>query len=349
VTQGLSIEKPLNLGMIDAILLRGPNDHSFTKVPFSWNKNREAVIRVKCSGICGTDLKIFKGLMGDAPFPFVPGHEWSGLVEQAPAGYEHLIGKLVVLDNLQCCKLCVYCQSGYPNLCNSLVEPGISTNGAFATHVKAFPEHLHVVPDHLSAEEACMLEPLAVAVYALRRLPVHYEDRVLIIGGGTIGLLIGQLARLSGAKEIILLDHHHYRLEIGQSLFADRTCNPLKVDLDKAIGSELPNKVFEVTGSSEGFQNSVKYAKPGGSIAVVGYAGPKQTSISTADIMCKLLTLIGVLSPTNSLGEAIDIAVNRRIDLSVYLDHTYPLKDFDKAFKIAEKRLNGCLKAMLIP
>src|SRR6185503_15786545 len=109
----------------------------------------------------------------DIAFPLIPGHEWSGEVVAAPPRFKHLLGRPVVSDILQGCNQCLNCVRGYRNLCRKLVEPGISANGGFAEYVVVRGEYVQALPDSLPISLACMVEPLAVVLYALKRLPLE--------------------------------------------------------------------------------------------------------------------------------------------------------------------------------
>jgi 2-desacetyl-2-hydroxyethyl bacteriochlorophyllide A dehydrogenase len=308
-------------------------------------------IKVLASTICGSDLKILAGEMEGIKYPLIPGHEWVGIVTNAPKGYKHFIGKRIVPDILYCCNHCFYCQKELPNLCNTLNEPGLTLPGGFAEYTIIKPQNAYLVPDNISDLEASLLEPLAVALYALKRVEVNENDIVLVIGGGGIGQLIGQCARLQNPKSITLVDNHEFRLNLGKSLFADKVFNAEREDLHQVYqnNSELkPTKIFEVTGSKNGINLSFNAAQKNAEIAIVGYGGAQKVNIKASDFMVKHLIIKGVLSPTNTLHEAINLAQNNKINLAPLVTHQFELKDAEQAFKTAEFRKYEALRVAFI-
>ena len=295
-------------------------------------------IKVLASTICGSDLKMLAGEMEGIKYPLIPGHEWVGMVIDAPEGYKHLVGKRIVPDILYCCNHCSYCESELPNLCNTLEEPGLTLPGGFAEYTTLKPENAYEVPDNISNLEASLIEPLAVALYALKRVQVNENDEVLIIGGGGIGQLIGQCAKLYKPKNITLVDNHDFRLNLGKSLFADKIINAKAEDLNGYFENNKdlrPTKIFEVTGSLSGIKLSFSSAQKNAEIAIVGYSGDKKVDIKTSDFMVKHLTVKGVLSPTNTLPEAIKLAQRKEINLAALITHQFTLQEAKKAFKTA--------------
>jgi 2-desacetyl-2-hydroxyethyl bacteriochlorophyllide A dehydrogenase len=308
-------------------------------------------VKVLASTICGSDLKILAGEMEGIKYPLIPGHEWVGIVTDTPKGYEHFMGKRIVPDILYCCNHCSYCKEELPNLCNTLNEPGLTLPGGFAEYTTIRPQNAHLVPENISDIEASLLEPLAVALYALKRVEVNENDIVLIIGGGGIGQLIGQCAKLKNPKSITLVDNHEFRLNLGKSLFADRVENPKKKDLNKFFqnNSELkPTKIFEVTGSANGIKLSFNSAQKNAEIAIVGYSGDKKVDIKTSDFMVKHLTVKGVLSPTNTLPEAINLVQRNEINLTPLVTHKFKLQDAEQAFKTAEFQKHEALRVAFV-
>lgn len=308
-------------------------------------------LKVLASTICGSDLKILSGNMKGIAYPLIPGHEWVAKVLDAPKEYKNLIGKRIVPDILCCCNYCSFCNKELPNLCDELQEPGLTLPGGFAEFTSIRPENAYIIPDNLSDTEASLLEPLAVALYALKRVAVTKEDNVLIIGGGGIGQLIGQCARLSNPRNIILIDHHDSRLNLASSLFADITMNGNNQDLDQFFINNpnlRPTKIYEVTGTSKGTSLALQAAQKNAEIAIVGYSGDKYIELKTSEIMVKHLTIKGILSPTNTLPEAINLARDGKVNLKPLITHTFKLEEVNKAFEVAEFYKNQALRVAIL-
>ena len=312
----------------------------------------EALVKVRYSAICGSDLKLIRGRMEDIVFPLIPGHEWSGEVVEAPRAFSHMVGRPVVSDLLQACGACEDCARGYRNLCSSLTEPGISVDGAYAQYVLVKAKQLYLLPAALAAERACMVEPLSVVLYALQRLTLEGGERVLIFGGGAIGQLLAQVVRLAGASRVVLVDHHDERLEVARQLGADMIVNPKKINLKECLSDHpemKPDLVFEASGSAWAFRDCLEIVRSGGRVGVIGYAGRDKVAIEPAVFMRKLLQVRGVLSPAGSWERAIDLLTNETVSVDPLLTHRLPLARFAEGFDLAERRADGALRVVIEP
>lgn len=269
-------------------------------------------------------------------YPLVPGHEWSARVVQAPENHQDLCGKVVVPDILVCCQHCCYCRTGLPNLCSTLEEPGLTMPGGFAEFVTLPPENAHEVPEAIDPIEASLIEPLAVALYALKRVPIRAEDRIMIVGGGGIGQLLLQCAALNVPQSMILVDHHPYRLALAKKLFPELIAlNPAEKsvsDFLRVNPKYAPTVSFEVTGTPEGLDDCLAHTQKAGRVGIVGYAGRDPIPAAMSHVMTRLLTLIGVLSPTGTTREAINLVASGKVTLKPLLTKTFTLESAQEAF-----------------
>lgn len=337
---------------MSALVVSAPNRFEVREVRRPVPRSDEALVRVVHSAICGSDLKLFQGKMEDIRFPLVPGHEWSGEVVEVSGMFQHLLGRPVVSDILQACEQCDSCRAGYRNLCDGLVEPGISVDGGFAQFVTVRAKYLKPLPPELPLKNACMVEPLSVVLYALKRLDLEGGESVLIIGAGAIGLLLTQVARLFGAAQIVVADHHDARLAVARQLGADQVINAHNEDLvtwflDRP--SLKPNVVFEASGSAYAFAQALEVTRPAGRIAVIGYAGRERVSIAPAVFMRRLLQVRGVLSPMAEWEQAIDLLARKSVRADALLTHRFPLNRFAEAFDLFGNRADGIIRAVIEP
>jgi len=335
-----------------ALVVSQPNCFEVREVARPIPGPDEALVRVRYSAICGSDLKLIRGRMEEIVFPLIPGHEWSGEVVEAPRAFRRFVGRPVVSDILQACGACEDCARGYRNLCSALTEPGISVDGAYAQYILVKAKQLYLLPAALPPERACMVEPLSVVLYAMQRLRLEGGERILIFGGGAIGQLLAQVVRLAGASRVVLVDHHDERLEVARRLGADVVVNPKKNNLKEFLSDhqELkPELVFEASGSAWAFRECLEIVRPGGRVGVIGYAGRDKIAIEPAVFMRKLLQLRGVLSPTGSWDRAIDLLANQSVRVDPLLTHRFPLVRFAEGFDLAERRVDGVLRVVIEP
>src|SRR5215469_6159574 len=166
----------------------------------------EVLVRVRYAGLCGTDMTIYSGKHPRAQAPLVPGHEVLGRVEVSGSSVRNALqkGTRVAIYPLISCGRCVACVEGSAHVCEKLRLVGIDQDGGFAEFVKVEPHQLVPIPDELSDEQAALIEPLSVAVHAVHESGLHIGDTVLVTGGGPIGNLVAQVARASGAREVVI-------------------------------------------------------------------------------------------------------------------------------------------------
>ncbi|MCH2663508.1 alcohol dehydrogenase catalytic domain-containing protein [bacterium] len=243
----------------------------------------EVLIKVARAGICGTDLHIFMGHMDQrVTKPLVMGHEMCGEIVEAPDGADYQVGERVVVEPTVFCGMCAACRRGNTHVCQNLNFLGIDSAGAFQELWNAPVDRLHRIPRELSDNAAAMIEPLAVAVHDVRRAQVELGDQAVVIGGGPIGLLVAQAARLDGA-EVIISEVNPYRLNVAESC-GFRTVDPTKDDLAEAVmswtngaGCDL---VFEVSGSAPGAKVMTDLLRVRGKVALVGvHASPPEVDL----------------------------------------------------------------------
>jgi L-iditol 2-dehydrogenase len=240
----------------------------------------ESLIKVRAVGICGSDFEGFLGKTGRRTPPMVMGHELAGIVEIPAAKSRLKKGDHIVVQPKLYCGKCAFCRQGFTNLCPGAEFFGVmSKNGGMAEYL-AVPERcLHHVREDLAVQKACMTEPLAVAYRAAYQVPentLRRADYTLLVGAGTIGLLILQVIKLRGARNIIVSDMSDFRLDIAQQLGADVCINPQKEEFSACIQKITANQMADVAFEAVGFGASVAQAhsalKNGGTIVWVGLA-----------------------------------------------------------------------------
>lgn len=311
----------------------------------------DALVRVMNATICGSDLKIVDGTMEGLEYPLVPGHEWVGEVVEVGRANRHFLHKVVVSDLLEHCGGCTFCNRQQPNLCGHLVEPGLTRPGAFAEFVAVRASNLIALPEEVSRREAALIEPLAVALYALRRVPVSAGETVAIFGGGGVGQLIARACAFRQAGRIGLIDPHPFRKAVATSYVGAETFEPGPhlVDRWRARGLPLPQVVFEASGDPHAFTDAMDLCEQGGRIGVVGYAGRQQTTVEPAKLMTKLLSIHGVLSPTGTWHEAIDLVRSSAISIDGLITREFPLTAIQEAFEFARSHKNDTIRVGVVP
>ena len=200
----------------------------------------DVLIKVMACGVCGTDVHIYEGDKGAAETnpPTILGHEFAGVVEQVGEAVTQVkVGDRVCVDPNQLCGKCYYCRSGIGHFCENMVGIGTTVEGGFAQYCAVNESQVYHLADTTPFEEGAMTEPVACCLHGIDLCEISAASTVMVIGGGMIGLLMVQLAKLSGAHQVILLEPVEGKREVGKKLGADLCIDPIHEDV-KAVLAE---------------------------------------------------------------------------------------------------------------
>lgn len=322
--------------------LHGVQDIRIHDEPIPVPKAGEALVRVKAVGVCGSDLHWFaeEGI-GDAHLakPLVLGHEFSGVIADGPRQ-----GERVAVDPCITCGKCEFCQQGHPNLCTAHVFAGHAlTDGGLREYVAWPEEFLFPISDRISDEDGAMLEPLGVAIHTIDLGHLRTGMTVGIFGCGPIGILAIQLARLSGAAQILATEKLPHRIEAARAAGADQVflaeekSRESKAILD-ATGGRGVDVAYEIAGENEAVETAVAVVKPGGIVVLAGIPADDHTSFTASVARRKGLTLKLVRRMKHTYPRAIRLVEKGLVDVRSIVSACYPLNQGEEAFKLANER-----------
>lgn len=308
------------------------------------------LIKAVAVGVCGSDIHMWRnGQSWEVKTPVTLGHETAGVIEavgENVRGWE--VGERVVCETAAyICKECPYCRAGQYNICPNRQGYGAIRDGAFAEYLEAEPRILHRIPEGVSFEVAAMTEPGAVAYNAMvERARVFPGDLVVVQGPGAIGAFCVQMARLSGAAQVVVVGTKKDREKMSKllSLGADYAVEVEEEDprevvkgLNDGYGAHV---VVDATGVSSAFQTSMDLVRPGGSIVKVGW-GPQPLDFNLDPIVAKAATLYGSFSHTWETWERIlRLFAAGRLQPEALLGGVYPLADWQVAFEAMDSGKN---------
>jgi L-iditol 2-dehydrogenase len=300
----------------------------------------EVLVRVKAVGICGSDLHWFgQGGIGDARLdkPLVLGHEFAGVIAGG-----HRQGERVAVDPAIPCHVCEYCQHGNPNLCTNMRFAGHATQDGALCEVISWPEEcLYPLPDTLTFAEGAMLEPLGVALHAMDLGKVRVGMTVGIFGAGPIGALIVQLARLAGAKSILVTDKLPHRLETARRLGASqviRAGNEPEIQSILTTSEDGVDVAFEAAGENDAVETAMAVVRPGGRVILAGIPDDDHISFSASVARRKGLTIKMVRRMKFTYPRAIQLVQSGQVDLKSLVTQVFPLEQGQLAFTSAARR-----------
>lgn len=318
----------------------------------------EVLIKVKACGVCPTDVKKYTGVSPLPKFPFILGHEASGVIKEIGENVGEdafKIGDRVIVANIITCGYCKNCKDGsleYVGVgaCKNHKVFGVSTDGGFVEYFTMPVNLVYKIPNNLSFHEATLVEPVACCLNGVEKAEIGMQDTVLIIGAGFMGLTCIELARLKGAR-VIVSDVIDERLEIAKSLGADATVNPKDKDLNEAIldfnDGEYVDAVICSVGGKIPISQGVRSMAAGGRLVLLGGTYPPTTvEIDPNSIHYDQTKIIGSVSYTNrSFTTSIKLIANKKISTKILQSELIDIKHLEKAFHdvLNAKGLRKCV------
>ena len=320
-----------------SVRLHGTGDLRIHDEPVPVPGEGEKLIRLKSVGVCGSDLHWFsEGEIGDAKLerPLILGHEFAGETED---------GQRVAIDPAIACEHCEFCEHGHPNLCSNMIFAGHGKHdGALREWMAWNEKSLFPIPDSLTFEDGAMLEPLGVAIHSVDLAHLKAGMTVGVFGCGPIGLLIIQLAKLSGAANIIATDIFSHRVEAAKAHGADHVFlagdNSQLSEMRAATQRRGVDVAFEAAGVQATVDESVAAVISGGKVILVGIPDDDKTSFSASTARRKGLTIKLVRRMKHTYPRAIELVTKGLVDVRSIVTHRFPLEQAEEAFRVAKRR-----------
>ncbi len=296
----------------------------------------EVIVKVANSGICGTDIHIYRNEYM-SQFPLIPGHEFSGtVVEMGKEVTDLQMGDRVVVDPNLYCGHCDFCRNEQANHCSNWQGIGITRSGGFAEYVNVPAKAAYKLPDSLSDTQAAFVEPLACVVWALKRLSVYPADKILLLGSGPMGLLLIQALRHGNASQITAVDRQPARLQLAQQMSANQTVIA-DAEQPKHLKDIAPNGydvVIDATGVPAVIEGAFQYLRPRGQFLQFGVTPmTAKIQISPYEIFRNDWTIIGSFALCYTFLPAMAWLENGVIDVTPLVSHQLMLSDFATGFE----------------
>lgn len=323
--------------------LHAPLDVRVREVPRPTPGPDEVLIAVARVGICGSDLHAYHGQHPFIQLPVVPGHEFAGTVAEIGANVRGFaIGQRVTVEPSLVCGACYNCTHGRYNICEHLRVIGCQTDGALAEYLTVPAAKALPLPDSLTWDQAALLEPLAVAVHAVRVGRFQPGANVLILGAGTIGLMVLQAAKASGAGQVVITDLIPHRLDLALRLGAERAVNPAQADLaqvlEETFGPQRADVIFECVGVAATAREAVRVARKGTRIVLAGVF-EEEVPLNLGLVQDRELELVGTLMYAgDDFPTAIRLAESGQVRVEPLITHRFPLSRAAEAFAAADDR-----------
>ncbi|KAF9887855.1 hypothetical protein FE257_009515 [Aspergillus nanangensis] len=360
-----------------ATVLHGAHDMRLETRPTTSPGPDEVQIRIRATGICGTDMHYYhsgKNGMFEVRQPLVLGHEAAGEIRAVGRNVTHefQIGDRVAIEPQRPCKTCEICCSGAYNLCPRLKFTGsASVDPPIQGSLQELYNHpavgVHKIPDTISFEEGALLEPLSVALHAVRRSGLTIGQSVLVLGAGAIGLLCASLARAAGASRVGIVDIDQSRLDFAMGSDASRKAlatasyridlgkmadlkegfaNHIAQEIRQADGLGAADLVFECTGVESCVNIGINCTGPGGKVVLVGMGSPTQ-NLQIGAAAVREVDLLAVWRYANTFPTAIDLVQNGQVHLRPLITHTFELSRAETALETALAKPANLIKCVI--
>jgi threonine dehydrogenase-like Zn-dependent dehydrogenase len=313
----------------------------------------ELKIKVKVTGICGSEIHAYQGTHPYRVPPVVSGHEFAGEVVAIGSNVtKYKIGDRVTVEPQYGCGECLFCRRGQYNICDNKVVLGSNKwSGSFGEYVVAPEEAVIPLPDNITYEQGALIEPLAVGLHIVRKSKLEIGQTIAIIGAGTIGLSILISAKLAGAQNIIVSDIVEYNLQVAKELGATYCINSTKEETVKTYKHYSANTgidvVFVAVGAIGAFQTALDIVSPKGTIGVL--APPRNAQgCNMLNITNKELCVVGSYMYTHREFEMIrDKIADGTIDVIPLISKIMPIEAAAQAMEIADKKTEDVIKILM--
>ena len=337
-----------------AVALKGKKEFEIKEIEEPVIDNTNVVVKVLKAGICGSDLHYFE--MGE-PVGLVMGHEFCGEVIDPGNRDDLKVGDRVTALPISPCGVCPACLSGNPQYCKSTwihaVGLSLDNPGALTEKIKVRSDMVLKVTDNVSDDEAAMVEPTAVALHGIHLADVKVGSKVLVIGGGIIGLMSAMFAKMEGASFVAVSETNPKRGEKAISLgVADKYYNATSEDMINEVITDTNGGfdiIIECCGNSSAVTSSLVTVKPGGVVVLVGVAtGP--ISIPTVVAVMNELTVKGAIAYTKEeFATCLDLISHKQIEVMQFVSDIVGYDEVENAYKRLTSGSDGAVKILVDP
>src|ERR1051325_11777275 len=327
-----------------SVLIQRPNEISLTERDVPEPGPRELMIQVMASGICGTDLHIYRGeYMGN--YPVIPGHEFSGVVTAVGNQITRfMVGDRVAVEPNIACDNCVNCLNNRQNFCLNWQAIGVTLPGGMEEYV-IVPERAAFSIGGLPFEQGAFMEPLSCVVHGIERAEIGLADHVAIFGAGPIGSLMIQMARIQGGAQITVLEINPGRADLALQLGADRVV----ASFDE-LQPDTYDIVIDATGAIPVMNRTIDYVRKGGTVLLFGVPpSGKNIEMEGFKIFQKGLRILSSFTSVRNSFQAVDLLQSGQVRVDSLISHRLPLQEMLHALELIESRDPAVKKVIVQP
>ena len=333
-------------------VMTAPGKIEFREIETPVPKAGEVLIRIMKIGVCGSDIHVWHGKHPFTSYPVTQGHEVSGEIAALGAGVENLeVGQKVTIQPQVVCGECYPCRHGKYNLCETLKVMGFQTTGVASEYFAVDAAKVTPLPQEMSFDEGAMIEPLAVAVHAVRKFGDMQGMRVAVLGAGPIGILVAQAAKGMGAESVLITDISDLRLEKARQCGVDFCVNTRETDFGEALVSSFgPDKadvIYDCAGNNVTMGQAIRCARKGSTIILVAvFAGMAEVDLAVLnDHELDLNTTM--MYRNEDYLEAIELVRAGKVDLKPLISKHFAFRDYAEAYRYIDENRETTMKVII--
>jgi 2-desacetyl-2-hydroxyethyl bacteriochlorophyllide A dehydrogenase len=316
----------------------------------------EVLVRIRASGICGSDVHGFEGRIFDRrPIGIIMGHEAAGEVHEVGAQVKEFSpGERVAINPLIPCLVCPPCRRGWFHLCDAMVTLGsamrVFHDGTMCEFAPVPSRQLHRLPEAVSFEEGALVEPASNAVHLLGRVGVELGSVLAVVGTGAIGLIVVQAAKLAGAGKVIAVDINPFRLACAERAGADRIVNAAEEDPVAVIREESGGRgadvAVEAAGTAATYRICLEALAKRGKVAALGFMEP-EVSFPMRTLVYREISVIGCTAFSCEIDTTLALIASGRLAVKPLITHTFPLDSVQEAYETAADPKSNSVKVVV--
>lgn len=335
-----------------ALLFNAPGNIEVKELDIPKLRENELLVHIEGCGVCGTDFHIFKGEAPSAQ-PVVLGHEFTGVVIDTGGSNSFRELDHVTVDPNIYCGYCDYCRKGKINFCRNLKALGVTLNGGMSQSTIVPVSQAYQIPKDLEYKKAIFAEPVSCCIHGINQASILPGDKVAIVGSGTIGLIMLQLAKLRGAAEVTVIDPLQSKRSLAKQLGADFQFDPNDLQFfehynDLTHGGA--DVVIECVGKSSAVEISIKIARKGATVVVFGLAGPNDfIQLYLQSFFHKEISLKSSLLNPFTFQAAVDLIISGKLRLDALRPEMVSLKHEDILGMFTKPVNESVIKYMITP
>lgn len=333
-------------------VMTNPKEITFTEVPVPEITADQVLVKIMKIGVCGSDIHVYHGKHPFTSYPVTQGHEVSGeIVKLGEKVTGFTVGQKVTIQPQVVCGKCYPCRHGKYNLCEELKVMGFQTTGTASEFFAVDAAKVTALPEDMSYDEGAMIEPLAVAVHAVKRAGDVKGMKIAVLGAGPIGILVAQTAKGLGAESVMITDVSDLRLEKAKECGVDFCINTKEKDFGEAMlenfGPDKADVIYDCAGNNITMGQAIKYARKGSTIILVAvFAGMAEIDLAVLnDHELDLNT--SMMYRNEDYIDAISLVNEGKVVLKPLISKHFAFKDYKAAYEYIDSNRETTMKVII--